>query len=94
MRDDKHITLWSEELEEKRLLTLYRDPSRRLCEIRWDCESRKPVERTRAEQRLFLQLEQSTVAVNVWITMLGPIGDTPLGRSMNMPRCCCIHLPS
>jgi integrase len=58
-------------VEEKRLLTLYRDPSRRLCEIRWDFENREPVQRTKEEQRLFLQLGPSTVAVNVWLTALG-----------------------
>jgi integrase len=58
-------------VEEKRLFTLYRDPSRRLCEIRWDFENREPGQRTREEQRLFLQLGPSIVAVNVWLTTLG-----------------------
>jgi site-specific recombinase XerD len=58
-------------VEEKRLLKLYRDPSRRLCEIRWDFEHREPVQRTKEEQRLFLQLGPSTVAANVWFTVLG-----------------------
>ena len=58
-------------VEEKRLFTLYRDSSRRFCEIRWDFENREPVQRTREEQRLFLQLGPSVVAVNVWLTTLG-----------------------
>ncbi len=58
-------------VEGKRFFTLYCDRSRRLCEIRWDFENREPVQRTRAEQRLFLQLGPSLAAVNVWLTTLG-----------------------
>lgn len=58
-------------MEEKKPFTLYRDPSRRMCEIRWDFESRELMQHTRKEQRLFLQLGQSTTAVNVWLTTLG-----------------------
>lgn len=60
-----------QEVEMKRFFTLYRDPSRRLCEIRWDFENCPPEQRTREEQRLFLQLGPSLVAVNVWLTALG-----------------------
>jgi|SRR5450755_327172 len=58
-------------MEEKRFFTVYRDSSRHLCEIRWDFESRPLEQRTKQEQRLFLQLEPSVVAVNVWLTILG-----------------------
>ncbi len=58
-------------MEGKRLFTLHRDRSRRFCEIRWDFESRSPEQRTREEQRLFLQLGPSLVAVNIWLTTLG-----------------------
>ena len=58
-------------MEGKAIFTLYRDPSRRFCQIRWDFEKREPAQRTRAEQRLFLQLGPSLVAVNVWLTILG-----------------------
>src|SRR6266700_6834228 len=58
-------------VEGKRFFTLYCDRSRRLCEIRWDFENRLPEQRTREEQRLFLQLGPSLVAVNVWLTVLG-----------------------
>src|SRR5260370_35482238 len=58
-------------MEGKRFLTLYCDRSRRFCEIRWDFENRLPELRTREEQRLFLQLGPSLVAVNVWLTTLG-----------------------
>jgi len=67
-RDDRFR---SKKLEEKRLFTIYRDASRRLCEIRWDFQNRLPEQRTREEQRLFLQLGPSLVAVNVWMTTLG-----------------------
>jgi integrase len=56
---------------EGKAFTLYRDPSRRMCEIRWDFENREPVQRMREEQRHFLQLGPSLVAVNVWLTILG-----------------------
>jgi site-specific recombinase XerD len=49
----------------KTFFVLHRDSSRRWCEIRWDFENRPP------EQRLFLQLGKSLVAVNVWLTILG-----------------------
>src|SRR5713226_4733684 len=55
----------------KKLFILHRDRSRRLCEIRWDFEKRPPERRTKEEQRLFLQLGPSLVAVNVWLTILG-----------------------
>jgi len=58
-------------LEGKRLFILHRDSFRRLCEIRWDFENRPPEQRSREEQRLFLQLGPSLVAVNVWLTALG-----------------------
>ncbi len=58
-------------MEGKRFLTLSCDRSRRFCEIRWDFENRLPEQRTREEQRLFLQLGPSLVAVNVWLTTLG-----------------------
>jgi len=58
-------------VEGKRFFTLYCDRSRRLCEIRWDFENRLPEQRTREEQRLFLQLGPSLVAVNIWLTTLG-----------------------
>jgi integrase len=58
-------------VEEKCLLTLYRDPVRRLCEIRWDFEARPPEQRTKEEQRIFLMLGESLVAVNIWLTTLG-----------------------
>jgi integrase len=51
--------------------TLNRDLNRRLCEVRWDFEKRPPEQRSREEQRLFLQLGPSLVAVNVWLTALG-----------------------
>jgi integrase len=51
--------------------TLYRDHTRRLCEVRWDFEKRPQEQRSREEQRLFLQLGPSLVAVNVWLTALG-----------------------
>src|SRR5216683_2204368 len=52
-------------VEGKRFFTLHCDRSRRLCEIR------SPEQRAREEQRLFLQLGPSLVAVNVWLTTLG-----------------------
>lgn len=55
----------------KTFFILHRDQSRRLCEIRWDFENRLPEQRTKEEQRLFLQLGPSIVAVNVWLTILG-----------------------
>lgn len=55
----------------KTFFVLHRDHSRRLCEIRWDFENRLPEQRTKEEQRLFLQLGPSLVAVNVWLTILG-----------------------
>src|SRR6266568_1316296 len=55
----------------KTFFVLYRDSSRRLCEIRWDFENRPPERRTKEEQRLFLQLGKSLVAVNVWLIILG-----------------------
>jgi integrase len=58
-------------LEGKRLFILHRDSFRRLCEIRWDFENRPPEQRSREEQRLFLQLGPSLVAVDVWLTALG-----------------------
>jgi integrase len=58
-------------VEGKKMFLLYRDPARRLCEIRWDFENRSPEQRTKEEQRLFLQLGPSLVAVNVWLTILG-----------------------
>lgn len=58
-------------VEGKRLFTLHCDRSRRLCEIRWDFESRSPEQRAREEQRLFLQLGPNLVAVNIWLTTLG-----------------------
>src|SRR5229473_2064196 len=58
-------------VEVKTFFTLHRDSSRRLCEIRWDFENRLPEQRTREEQRLFLQLGSSLVAINVWLTALG-----------------------
>lgn len=58
-------------MKETRLFTIYRDASRRLCEIRWDFQNREALQRTREEQRLFLQLGPSLVAVNVWLTILG-----------------------
>jgi len=57
-------------VEEKRLLKLYRDPARRLCEIRWDFESREPMQRTKEEKRLFLRLGPDLVAANAWLTTL------------------------
>lgn len=53
------------------LFILHRERTRRLCEVRWDFESRPPEQRSREEQRLFLQLGPSLVAVNVWLTALG-----------------------
>lgn len=58
-------------MEGKRLFILHRDRPRRLCEIRWDFESRPPEQRTREEQSLLLQLGPSLVAVNVWLSALG-----------------------
>ncbi len=55
----------------KKLFILHRDRSRRFCEIRWDFENRSPEQRTKDEQRLFLQLGPSLVAANVWLTILG-----------------------
>lgn len=40
-------------VEGKRFFTLHRDSNLRLCEIRWDFESREPVQRTKQEQHLF-----------------------------------------
>lgn len=57
-------------MERERLLTLYRDSSRRVCEIRWNFENREPVQQSRAEQFLFRQLGPSLVAANVWLTIL------------------------
>ena len=54
-----------------RAFFLHRDPARRLCELRWDFEARPPEQRTREEQRLFLHLGPSHVAVNIWLTNLG-----------------------
>jgi integrase len=54
-----------------RLFTVYRDASRRFCEIRWDFQDRESSQRTRDEQRLFLQLGPNLVAVNIWLTILG-----------------------
>jgi len=58
-------------MEETKIFLLHRDPARRLCEIRWDFEIRPPEQRTREEQRLFLHLGPSLVAVNAWFTILG-----------------------
>lgn len=58
-------------MEETRLFTVYRDASRCLCEVRWDFQDRSPEQRTKDEQRLFLQLGPSLVAVNIWLTILG-----------------------
>src|SRR5690348_14410206 len=58
-------------MEGTRLFTIHRDPSRRLCEIRWDFQGREPVQRSREEQRLFLRLGPSLVSVNLWLTTLG-----------------------
>ena len=58
-------------MEGTRLFTIYRDASRCFCEVRWDFQDREPAQRTRDEQRLFLQLGPSLVAVNVWLTILG-----------------------
>lgn len=58
-------------VEVKTFFILHRDRSRRLCEIRWDFENRLPEQRAKEEQRLFLQLGPSLVAVNVWLTILG-----------------------
>ena len=58
-------------MEGKRLFILHRDSFRRLCEIRWEFENWLPEQRSREEQRLFLQLGPSLVAVNVWLTALG-----------------------
>jgi len=55
----------------KKLVILHRDSSRRFCEIRWDFENHPPEQRTKDEQRLFLQLGPSLVAANVWLTILG-----------------------
>ena len=59
------------EVERQRLFILHREPARRLCEIRWDFENRPAEQRSREEQRLFLQLGPSLVAVNVWLMALG-----------------------
>ena len=58
-------------MEGKSFFSLHRDSDRRLCEIRWDFESREPAQRMKQEQRLFFQLGPSLVAVNVWLTALG-----------------------
>jgi integrase len=58
-------------VEVTRILLLHRDPARRLCEIRWDFKTRPPEQRSREEQRFFLYLGPSLVAVNVWLTILG-----------------------
>jgi len=58
-------------LEGKRLFNLHRDSFRRSCEVRWDFENRPPEQRSREEQRLFLQLGPSLVAINVWLAALG-----------------------
>ncbi len=58
-------------VEVKTFFVLHRDSSRRLCEIRWDFENRPPEQRMKEEQRLFLQLGKSLVAINVWLTILG-----------------------
>jgi len=58
-------------VEVKPFFALYRGHSRRQCEIRWDFENRLPEQRTKEEQRLFLQLGPSIVAVNVWLAILG-----------------------
>jgi integrase len=58
-------------VERQRLFILHRERARRLCEVRWDFESRPPEQRSREEQRLFLQLGPSLVAVNVWLMALG-----------------------
>jgi len=65
------IHLEEKEVERSPLFILYRDGSRRLCEIRWDFENRAPEQRTREEQSLLLQLGPSLVAVNVWLSALG-----------------------
>src|SRR5260370_10892743 len=63
---------WEEkEVVRQRLFILHRERTRRLCEVRWDFESRPPEQRSREEQRLFLQLGPSLVGVNVWLTALG-----------------------
>jgi len=67
----EYITWKGRKVEGKAFFTLHRDSSRRLCEIRWDFENRLPEQRTREEQRLFLQLGPSLVAANVWLTTLG-----------------------
>jgi hypothetical protein len=53
------------------LFTLYRDRTRRLCEIRWNFEDRPPAQHTREEKHLYVQLGPSLVAVNAWLTTLG-----------------------
>ncbi len=58
-------------MDRRSLFILYRDQTRRLCEVRWDFENRPLEQRSREEQRLFLQLGPSLVAVNVWLTALG-----------------------
>jgi hypothetical protein len=63
--------LEEKEVVRQRLFILHRERARRLCEVRWDFESRPPEQRSREEQRLFLQLGPSLVAVNVWLTALG-----------------------
>jgi integrase len=65
------VTLEEKEVERQRLFILHRERARRLCEVRWDFESRPPEQRSREEQRLFLQLGPSLVAVNVWLMALG-----------------------
>src|SRR5260370_42474590 len=63
---------WEEkEVERQHLFILHRERTSRLCEVRWDFENRPPEQRSREEQRLFLQQGPSLVAVNVWLTALG-----------------------
>jgi integrase len=63
--------LEEKEVVRQRLFILHRERTRRLCEVRWDFEYRPPEQRSREEQRLFLQLGPSLVAVNVWLMALG-----------------------
>jgi integrase len=53
-----------------KLFILHRDSARRFCEVRWDFENRPSEQRTKEEQRLFLQLGPSLVAANVWLAIL------------------------
>jgi len=58
-------------VERQHLFILHRERTSRLCEVRWDFENRPPEQRSREEQRLFLHLGPSLVAVNVWLMALG-----------------------